>query len=151
MVRGRNNVMQEFGLSMLWYWLAYIVVTFIFGVGHTVFNIVVLKMSSMADGPGMGDGYEATKPWHPLYNILIFPIAAYMYLSTLPIVTLYEVVLTSLLWGTLTIIVDVVGWVIIKHPWSLTFKEFYIDYQPWITLIYLAIYISPFLAYLAMM
>lgn len=142
--------MQEFGLSMLWYWLAYIVVTFIFGVGHTAFNIVVLKMSSMADGPGMGDGYEATKPWHPLYNILIFPIAAYMYLSTLPIVTLYEVVLTSLLWGTLTIIVDVVGWVIIKHPWSLTFKEFYIDYQPWITLIYLAIYISPFLAYMAL-
>lgn len=132
-------------------WLAYIVVTFIFGVGHTVFNIVVLKMSSMADGPGMGEDYEATKPWHPLYNILIFPIAAYMYLFTLPVVTLYEVVLTSLLWGTLTIIVDVVGWVIIKHPWSLTFKEFYIDYQPWITLIYLAIYISPFLAYLVMM
>ena len=132
-------------------WLAYIVVTFIFGVGHTVFNIVVLKMSSMADGPGMGEGYEATKPWHPLYNILIFPIAASMYLFTLPVVTLYEVVLTSLLWGTLTIIVDVVGWVIIKHPWSLTFKEFYIDYQPWITLIYLAIYISPFLAYLVMM
>lgn len=132
-------------------WLAYIVVTFIFGVGHTVFNIVVLKMSSMADGPGMGEGYEATKPWHPLYNILIFPIAAYMHLFTLPVVTLYEVVLTSLLWGILTIIVDVVGWVIIKHPWSLTFKEFYIDYQPWITLIYLAIYISPFLAYLVMM
>ncbi|WP_205402256.1 hypothetical protein [Streptococcus lutetiensis] len=140
--------MQEFGLSMLWYWLAYIVVTFIFGVGHTVFNIVVLKMSSMADGPGMGEGYEATKPWHPLYNILIFPIAAYMYLSALPVVILHEVILTSIVWGTLTIIVDVVGWVIIKHPWSLTFKEFYIDYQPWITLIYLAIYISPFLAYL---
>lgn len=142
-------MMQEFGLSMLWYWLAYVVVTFIFGVGHTVFNIVVLKMSSMADGPGMGEGYEATKPWHPLYNILIFPIAAYMYLSTLPIVTLHEAIVTSIVWGTLTIIVDVVGWVIIKHPWSLTFKEFYIDYQPWITLIYLAIYISPFLAYLA--
>lgn len=143
-------MMQEFGLSMLWYWLAYVVVTFIFGVGHTVFNIVVLKMSSMADGPGMGEGYEATKPWHPLYNILIFPIAAYMYLSTLPIVTLHEVIATSIVWGTLTIIVDVVGWVIIKHPWSLTFKEFYIDYQPWITLIYLAIYISPFLAYMAL-
>ncbi|SEK77523.1 hypothetical protein SAMN04487838_1789 [Streptococcus equinus] len=143
-------MMQEFGLSMLWYWLAYVVVTFIFGVGHTVFNIVVLKMSSMADGPGMGEGYEATKPWHPLYNILIFPIAAYMYLSTLPIVTLHEVIVTSIVWGTLTIIVDIVGWVIIKHPWSLTFKEFYIDYQPWITLIYLAIYISPFLAYMAL-
>lgn len=31
-------------------------------VGHTVFNIVVLKMSLMADGPGMGEGYEAAKP-----------------------------------------------------------------------------------------
>ena len=72
-----------------------------------------------------------------------------MYLSILPIVTLHEAIVTSTVCGTLTIIVDVVGWVIIKHSWSLTFKEFYIDYQPWITLIYLAIYISPFLAYLA--
>ena len=48
-------------------WLAYIVVTFIFGVGHTVFNIVVLKMSSMADGPGMGEGYEATKPFYIIF------------------------------------------------------------------------------------
>ena len=34
-----------------------------------------------------------------------------------------------------------IGWVMIKHPWSLSFKEFYIDYQPWITLIYIAIFL----------
>lgn len=48
-----------------------------------------------------------------------------MYLSILPIVTLHEAIVTSIVCGTLTIIVDVVGWVIIKHSWSLTFKEFY--------------------------
>ena len=49
--------------------------------------------------------------------------------------------------GILYIIFDLIGWVIIKHPWSLTFKEFYIDYQPWITLIYITIYASPFISY----
>ncbi len=59
--------MQNFGMSMLWFWIAYIVVTLI-GIGHTIFNIVVLHMKSMKDSPGMGEGYEKTKPWHPLYN-----------------------------------------------------------------------------------
>ena len=45
------------------------------------------------------------------------------------------------------IVFDVFGWVIIKHPWSLSFKEFYIDYQPWITLIYLAIFAGPVSGY----
>ncbi len=138
--------MENFGSSMLWYWTAYIIVTLI-GMLHTVFNITVLHMKSMKDGPGMGEGYEKTKPWHPLYNIIIFPIFAYIYLSGLETVTLSNVILTSVIWGTITVVFDLIGWVLIKHPWSLTFKEFYIDYQPWITLIYITIYASPFIAY----
>ena len=61
--------MENFGVSMLWYWIAYFIVTSI-GVLHTIFNIVVLHMKSMKDSPGMGEGYEKTKPWHPLYNII---------------------------------------------------------------------------------
>ena len=57
------------------------------------------------------------------------------------------VISVSLFWGTLTLVIDLIGWVLIKHPWSLSFKEFYIDYQPWITLIYITIYASPFIAY----
>ncbi len=137
---------MDFASSMLWYWIAYLVVTLI-GILHTIFNIFVLHMSSMKEGPGMGEGYEKTKPWHPLYNIIIFPVCAFFYLHGLNTVTFSDVVVTSLIWGTLTIVIDVIGWVLIKHPWSLTFREFYIDYQPWITLIYLAIYASPFIAY----
>lgn len=101
----------------------------------------------MKDGPGMGEGYEKTKPWHPLYNIIIFPIFAYIYLTGPETVTFSNVIATSIIWGTITVLFDLIGWVVIKHPWSLSFKEFYIDYQPWITLIYITIYASPFIAY----
>lgn len=138
--------MKNFGYSMLWFWIAYIIVTDI-GVLHTIFNIKVLHMKSMKESPGMGEGYEKTKPWHPLYNVVIFPIFAYLYLHGLEIVTLTEIMATSLIWGTITVVFDLFGWVLIKHPWSLTFREFYIDYQPWITLIYITIYASPFIAY----
>ncbi len=137
--------MENFGFSMLWYWTAYIIVTLV-GIFHTIFNIYVLKMKPM-DDKSMGEGYEKTKPWHPLYNIIIFPIFACIYLNGLTELTFQNVIYTSLIWGTITVVFDVFGWVIIKHPWSLTFKEFYIDYQPWITLIYLSIYLSPFIAY----
>ncbi len=140
-------MLPNFGISMLCYWLAYAIVTLI-GVLHTIFNITVLHMKSMKDGPGMGEGYEKTKPWHPLYNIIIFPIFAWLYLNSLASITLNEVALTAAVWLSITLVVDLVGWVIIKHPWSLTFKEFYVDYQPWITLIYLTIFVSPFIAYL---
>lgn len=138
--------MDNFGFSMLWYWMAYLVVTCI-GMFHTIFNITVLHMKSMKDSPGMGEAYEKTKPWHPLYNIIIFPIFAYIYFNGLETLTFSNVVLTSVIWGTITVVFDLIGWVLIKHPWSLTFKEFYVYYQPWITLIYITIYSSPFIAY----
>ena len=138
--------MENTAYLFLWYFAAYVLVT-LTGVLHTAFNITVLHMKSMMDSPGMGEGYERTKPWHPLYNIIIFPPFAYLYLAGLHTVTLQTAVWTGLLWGTVTIVIDVIGWVLIKHPWSLTFKEFYVDYQPWITLIYLTIYASPLIAF----
>ena len=138
--------MERFGFSMLWYWVAYFIVTGI-GVLHTVFNITFLHMGSMKEGPGMGEGYEKTKPWHPLYNVIVFPIFAFLYFNGLESITFSNVIATSLIWGTITVVFDVFGWVVIKHPWSLSFREFYIDYQPWITLIYATIYASPFIAY----
>ena len=138
--------MENTAYLFLWYFAAYVLVT-LTGVLHTVFNITVLHMKSMVDSPGMGEGYERTKPWHPLYNIIIFPPFAYLYLAGLHTVTLQTAVWTGLLWGTVTVVIDVIGWVLIKHPWSLTPRAFYLDYQPWITLIYITIYASPLLAF----
>ena len=70
---------KDIGMSLLWYAVSYVVVTWV-GIGHTIFNILVLGMSGMSEGPGLGMGYEMTKPWHPLYNIILFTISGLLYL-----------------------------------------------------------------------
>lgn len=137
--------MEQFGMSMLWFWVCYTLVTLV-GIGHTVFNIYVLKMKPM-DEHSMGEGYEKTKPWHPLYNIILFSIFGCLYLSGLPRPTLGEAMITGGIWCGICVVFDVFGWVLIKHPWSLSIREFYIDYQPWISLIYLAIFLGPVVGY----
>ena len=127
---------------MLWFWIGYFVVTMI-GIGHTVFNILVLKMKSMKEGPGMGEGYEKTKPWHPLYNIVIFSVCGFLYVNGLILPTWRDALCTGAVWMSICIVFDLFGWVLIRHPWSLTFREFYVDYQPWISLIYVAIFLGP--------
>lgn len=138
--------MQNFGKSMLWFWLAYFIVTLI-GVLHTIFNIYVRKMKPM-DKTSMGEGYEKTKPWHPLYNIVVFSIFGWLYMHGLNLPTISSAFITGTVWVSICIIFDLFGWVLIKHPYALTFKQFYVEYQPFITLIYLAIFLGPLIGYL---
>lgn len=135
---------KDIGMSLLWYWIGYSVVTAV-GIGHTIFNILVLHMKSMAEGPGLGQGYEMTKPWHPLYNIILFTLFGILYLRKVKEPNIKKAVLTGALWSGISIVIDLFGWVLIKHPLSLTFKQFYVEYQPWITLIYAAIFLAPVL------
>ena len=127
---------------MLWFLVAYTIVTWI-GILHTIFNIKVLHMKSMKESEGLGEGYEKTKPWHPLYNIIVFPIFGYLYMKGIADPTMTEAFVTGGIWAGICIVADLVGWVLVKHPWRLTFKQFYVEYQPWITLIYIAIFLGP--------
>ena len=92
------------------------------------------------DKNSMGEGYEKTKPWHPLYNIIFFSLFGWLYMNGLAEPTITEALITRAIWTSICIVFDLFGWVLIKHPWSLSFKGFYVDYQPWITLIYLGIF-----------
>ena len=131
---------------MLWFWTAYLLVTVV-GILHTVFNIYVLHMKPM-DEEGMGEGYEKTKPWHPLYNIVLFSLFGYFHMRGAVSPHIGDAVNMGLLWMGICIVFDVFGWVIVKHPWSLTFRQFYVEYQPWITLIYIAIFLGPVVGWL---
>lgn len=146
-IQVKEKIGRQFGRSMLWYWISYYVVTMI-GVAHTFFNVLVLYMGSMAQGPGLGEGYEATKAWHPLYNIIIFTLFGFIYVKGLKQPTFKKALTTGVFWSLTSIVIDLVGWVLIPHPLQLTFKQFYIEYQPWITLVYLAMIIGPVLGYL---
>lgn len=147
----RKSSLREFGskkdisMSLLWYLISYVVVTWV-GIGHTIFNILVLGMGSMAEGPGLGQGYEMTKPWHPLYNIILFTIFGFLYLRKVKKPTLKNAMTTGALWSGISIVIDLVSWVLIPHPWSLTFKQFYVEYQPWIALVYIAMFVAPMIA-----
>ena len=132
---------------MLCFWICYVLVTLV-GILHTVFNIYVLHMKPM-DEKSMGEGYEKTKPWHPLYNVILFGISGYFYMKGIAEPVMREAVCTGMTWAGMCIVFDLFGWVLIRHPWSLSPKEFYVDYQPWITLIYLAIFLGPVIGYLA--
>ena len=46
-------------------------------------------------------------------------------------------------WVVAAMLVDLICFVIVKSPYSFSFYEFYVLYQPWLTLIYLAIFLSP--------
>jgi hypothetical protein len=140
---------MNFGPFWLWFWSAYILVTLV-GIGHTIFNWKVLKMEIKVEKvTSMYDivPYAKTVPFHPLYNIIIWPIFAYIFfIHVSPQNVWKEALIIGAGWMIITILFDLLGWVIIKHPWSMTFKEMYVDYQPWITLIYLSIFASPFIA-----
>jgi len=148
--KGRIN----WKISMLWFWAAYFVVTLV-GVGHTCFNWLVLKIG--VNAVQVKNTYEvseydilayaATVPFHPLYNIILWPLFAYLYYKMAkPMKNYWETALNlGLSWTIITIIFDLVAWVLIHHPWAMTWKEMYLDYQPWLMLIYISIFISPFI------
>ena len=122
---------MNLGLFWLCFWSAYILVT-LAGIGHTIFNWKVLKMEIKAQKvTSMYDivPYAKTVPFHPVYNILIWPIFSYLYLVQVKLVNLWkEALILGAAWTLICIVFDLFGWVIIKHPWSMTFKEMYLDY-----------------------
>lgn len=135
---------MNFYQSMLWFWLCYLAVTVV-GFLHTCYNHYVLKIQPTPNTkPSQLPAYIKTIPYHIIYNIILFPLFALLYFkySGIP-PTLQEALILGTTWCVITILIDLIGWVLIPHPWSMSFKEMYIDYQPYITLIYIAIWISP--------
>ena len=88
--------------------------------------------------------YLMTIPYHPWLNLLVWLPFAWLYLRGIPVEERRrEAVRLGAFWAVITIVVDLIGWVLIPHPWAMTLKQMYVDYQPWITLVYLVIFFSP--------
>jgi hypothetical protein len=133
--------------------LAYWIVTAL-GIALTyVFAALYPAPAPPAPGASMYDipAYAMTLPYHPLLNVLVWPWFAVWYLRGQPAPNRSrEALRLALFWTITTVVVDLVGWVLIRHPWSLTLREFYVDYQPWITLVYAVIFAAPLAAALLM-
>lgn len=125
--------------------LAYWVVT-VLGILLTVAFAAIFKPPSPQELGvpfSQAPAYLMTLPYHPLLNLFWIPFA-WMYLRSFSNNTRrLEAFKLGTFWAILCILIDLIGWILIPHPWAMTFKEFYVDYQPWITLIYLVIFFSP--------
>jgi hypothetical protein len=95
--------------------------------------------------------FLATVPYHVLVMLIIWPIFAGLYFrksqKRSQAQEKQETWRVAWLWLALAMAVDYVAFVLIKTPFSLTFHQFYVDYQPWISLIYLAIFLSPWIRF----
>lgn len=129
-----------------WYFVpAYWIVT-VLGIVLTILFAAIFKPPSPQElgvPVTRAPAYLMTLPYHPLLNLLWLPFA-WLYLRDFtPDGRLREALKLGAFWVVICILIDLVGWILVPHPWAMTFREFYIDYQPWITLIYLVILVSP--------
>jgi hypothetical protein len=93
--------------------------------------------------------FTATVPYHVLIMLVVWPVFSWVYFrkrqQEIQGKEVMETLRLSFFWLAAAMIVDFVCFVLIKHPYSLTPHEFYVEYQPWISLIYISILLSPFI------
>jgi hypothetical protein len=140
----------NFTRALVCFFITYVVVTILATSISVIYGIVY---HSPPPAPGVSvlqaPSFVATVPYHVLIMLLIWPVAAGIYfkgsLQKNSKAQMKETLLLSFAWVAAAIITDFVCFVWIKNSYSLTPHEFYVIYQPWISLIYLSIFLSPWI------
>jgi len=130
---------------------AYLVVT-ILAYSISILFGIIFKLPSYQDlGVSLFEdpAFVMTVPYHLLINLLTWTLFSYLYFKKKEgnKYLLKEAFHLSCFWLVLAMIVDFIGFVLIKSPLSLTPHQFYVEYQPWISITYLLVFISPFISY----
>lgn len=137
--------------ALAYFLVAYVLVT-VLAAGLTIAYGTVYNLPE-PDQLGVGllqaPAFVATVPYHALIMLVVWPVFAWLYFRRRrPASREQEARQTwrlGSLWLVAAMVVDYVGFVLVKNPWSMTTRELYVDYQPWISLIYLSILVSPWI------
>lgn len=107
--------------------------------------LVAVAMHAPPTSGVQGDAYVLTEKFLPFLNLLVWFAFSALYFgkraTTRRLIT--ESIALGAVWVGLTMLVDLVGFVMIKNPISLSPHDFYIGQFPWIYLIYLAQFAAP--------
>ncbi|MDO4540542.1 MAG: NAD(P)/FAD-dependent oxidoreductase [Syntrophomonadaceae bacterium] len=121
-------------------------ITLYFYLGYLAISAVVaaqLLLNGRTTGPAAA--YAATLPWQLLYNLIVWPLLAWLYLKKNTTTNLPDTVFTmAFTWLFNAVAFDIVTRVVIKHPYAMSLKQFFSSQQPWLLLIYIAIFAAPF-------
>jgi len=137
--------------ALIYFLVAYVLVT-VLAAGLTItYGATHHSPDPRELGVGMlqAPAFVATVPYHVLIMLLVWPLFAWLYFrKRQPATSQQESRQTlhlAILWLSFAMAVDFVGFVLFKNPWSMTPHELYVEYQPWITLIYVSIFLSPWI------
>jgi hypothetical protein len=126
--------------------LAYIAVT-VLAVALSYAIAAAMHVPDTAE-PMKNAAYLLSERFLPFLNLLVWAVFAWAYfrkrkegLDTLSLRK--EALSLGAFWLVLAVLVDYVGFVLIKNPISLSPHDFYIGQFPWIYLIYVAVLVSP--------
>ena len=137
--------MEMFIDSLPWFVIGYLLTSAMDAL-HTTFNIHVRKIPNTGKD-GIAEAYDRTRKYHPIYNLILFAYASWLFLRGEPYLTAGLALQAGIIWMILDAILDMLLGVVLKHPFAKSWEEFYLKDQPWITLSYLAVLISPMLGY----
>jgi hypothetical protein len=146
----KQKIELNFKRAFACFIVAYCVVTIMAGATTIIYEILAHspeapKGVSILKAPA----FAATVPYHVLIMLIVWPVFAWLYFRKRQnenyTMELKETLQLSFFWLIAAIIVDFIGFVLLRHPYSLTPFEFYVVYQPWISLIYISIFLSPYI------
>jgi hypothetical protein len=97
--------------------------------------------------PMQNQAYLLSERFLPLLNLVVWGMFALVYFRRRVVmdqVTLRrEAISLGVFWLAAAVVVDYVGFVLIKNPISLSPHDFYVGQFPWIYLIYVAVFFAP--------
>ena len=142
MADGRVGHLRK-GSAAVWFVLAYILIT-ILAAGFSMALESIMHVGDTAS-PTENPSYVLAEKFFPAMNLLVWTACGWFYFrgQKLNAGSRREAWMLRAVWLVAAIIVDFVGFVLIKNPLSLTPKEFYIGQFPWIYLIYVMVAIGP--------
>ena len=139
--------------AILYLLAAYFITTFFGALLSIVLGYALGLPSYLEAGvkPSQSPAYKVTEPFQPLLCLMVYSFFAHRRLHGTAKENLRrEAIRLSIVGLFGSIVIDFVSFVLIPHPYAFTFTEFYIGYQPWITIIYTVIFISPLLVLVGM-
>jgi len=137
--------------ALIYFFAAYCLVTVLATATSVTYGIIYQTPQPEELGVSLlkAPSFVATVPYHVVIMLLVWPVFAWMYFRKRQQSShdkeVRETLRLSFFWLAAAMIVDLVCFVLIKHPYSLTPHEFYVEYEPWISLIYISIFLSPFI------
>ena len=134
-------------LALLWFLIGFVLIN-----GVKVLHITrsAKKLQNLSVNPGSSSekhlktGYRKSLPYTPVYYLFVWLTCSTFYFSNHASVNIFtDALKTGILWWLLTLLFEMLIWVIAKHKLQLTWKEMYVNSQPWLSISYYAVLISP--------